>query len=284
MLSPVNQRLWSYAGERLVDIKLIAGQFGANRIFDRACAGETVDVFLLPHHIDQALTLDILNYFALDTLFRNAGLMPLNIVIGPADERSPHAVDALRRYFECRILRDMIGIDTVIRTADLLKWNLLSKDGSSHPPSWHLMLAAFAMSLPPKQAALLVLYRSQMDLIQTLSRSLPQALAQNLGFIVIENPDERHLALGCPGERDAFSRAIRKLRTGTCDERGHRISTCESYRTLFHYDQHGPTSFSSEKLDSCYDHDASCSGCKQDVAEHLIQTYRRETSARATHA
>ncbi len=284
MLSPVNQRLWSYADERLVDIKLIAGQFGANRIFDRADTGETVNAFLLPYRIDQALTLDILNYFALDTLLRNAGLMPLTIVIAPADDGNPHAVHSLRRYFDCRILRDVVGIDTLIRTADLLKWDLVSKAGSSHPPSWHLMLAAFAMSLPAKQPALFVLYRSQIDLIQTLSRSLPKALVQDLGFLVIENPDELHLALGCPGERDAFSHAIRKLRTGTSNELSHRISTCESYRTLFHYDLHGPTSFSSEKLDSCYRGAPSCSSCKQDVAEHLMETYKRETSARATHA
>lgn len=285
MLSPVNKRLWSYAGERLVDIKLIAGQFGANRILDRVDSGETANVFLLPFDIGQALTLEIFNYFALDGLFRNAGFMPLSVVISHSEDANANAIRALLRHFDCRVLRDVIDIDAVIRIADLLKWDVLSRsDTSSRPPSWYLMLAAFVADVLAKQPALFVLYRSQTELIQVLTRSLPKAVIHEIGFVVLEDPDDRHLALGCPDDSDAFSRAIRKLRTGTSDALSHRISTCETYRTLFHYDQHGPGTFSSERLDSCYSSGASCSTCKQDIANHLIENYRRATGAKANHA
>ncbi|MDZ5456903.1 hypothetical protein [Azohydromonas lata] len=283
MLLPVNKRLWSCAGERLADVKLIAGQAGASKILDQADAGKAVKVFLLPYRMEQALTLEILNFFAINELFRNAGMRPLSIVTPHRQNLNVPALHMLQKHFECRVLAEILPTDAVLRAADAIKWTLLSKAGASQPPSWHLMLVAFVMDYLAGQTALLVLYRSHVEIIQTLTRSLPKAAVNDIGFIVLENPEDRHLELGCPDDEEIFSNAVRKLRTGTSSEASHRISTCESYRMLFHYDEHGPGTFSSDKLDHCYSGHAACSDCKQDVASHLVAKYKRETGAGIHH-
>ncbi|HBN6205836.1 TPA: hypothetical protein ACF311_004365 [Vibrio parahaemolyticus] len=282
MLSPINETTWSLLPQRLIDIRLLKGQLGANRLL--AQHNQSLSTLFFPYSVNLSKSLELLNCFALNDFATSVGT-PIEIIITGKEENIHQAISTFSRHFNTEVMSKVISTKSLLDAADKIKHKLLAKNHITQPYSRHLEFQSYLLNRlnkNRKQKLLLLVYESDFELIYLLSKSLLKNLNERIGTIVLNEPQSDVIKLGPPDNKDSFQKSLSRLPSGNETEQKQKITSCEVYKLLFYYGEHHSNSFSAKILDSCLTGETGCKTCKSWCSDYLATKYLNTITASRT--